>query len=163
MENVKLKDLFCNLCALQFHKKSIYDIHMSFLHGNIKIQKEVETELQIDEVQDVNKPVQERNSLYICPFCDRNFTIKQNLNRHIASVHEGKKPFKCNNCEASFSEKQHVKRHIQSVHKGKGTFQGKKTVKCTICDANFTRREHMKRHVISIHMGNRSNITLIDV
>ena len=32
------------------------------------------------------------------------FSPRSNLNRHIESVHEGKKPFKCNDCGAAFSQ-----------------------------------------------------------
>jgi hypothetical protein len=38
---------------------------------------------------------------------------------HIASVHEGKKPFECNICKTSFAEKGTLKKHLVSVHKAK--------------------------------------------
>ena len=40
MEKLILKDLFCELCDLQFDKKSVYDIHMSFVHKKRKIKDE---------------------------------------------------------------------------------------------------------------------------
>ena len=40
------------------------------------------------------------------------------MNRHIASVHEGKKPFKCDICDYSFSEKSSMNKHVKSVHGG---------------------------------------------
>ena len=39
------KDFFCELCQLQFDKKSIYDMHVSILHGGVitnKVTKDVE-------------------------------------------------------------------------------------------------------------------------
>ena len=39
-----------------------------------------------------------------------------NLNTHIATVHEEMKPFKCDLCNAKFTSKQSLNRHIDSVH-----------------------------------------------
>ena len=44
---------------------------------------------------------------------------KGDMNKHVASVHEGKKPFKCDICDRSFSLKSHMNRHVASVHEGK--------------------------------------------
>ena len=41
-----------------------------------------------------------------CTVCDAIFAQKTNLSGHMASIKEGKKPFKCNNCDASFTTKQ---------------------------------------------------------
>ena len=35
------------------------------------------------------------------------------------SVHEEKKPHKCPICDHSFSQKNDLKRHVESVHEGK--------------------------------------------
>ena len=35
---------------------------------------------------------------------------------HIASVHEGKKPFKCEICDDQFELKHELNEHIASVH-----------------------------------------------
>ena len=41
---------------------------------------------------------------------------------HIASVHEGKKPFKCSICDYTFAQKKTLTNHISSVHEGKKAF-----------------------------------------
>ena len=51
-----------------------------------------------------------------CNICDESFTSKISLNRHIVSVHEGKKPFKCAICDTSLSENSYFSRHIEAVH-----------------------------------------------
>ena len=38
------------------------------------------------------------------------------MNRHIESVHEGKKPFRCNICEATFAQKGSLKTHNVKIH-----------------------------------------------
>ena len=42
--------------------------------------------------------------------------MKYDLNLHIASVHEGKKPFKCEICDDQFELKHELNEHIASVH-----------------------------------------------
>ena len=44
------------------------------------------------------------------------------MKRHVASVHEGKKPFKCDICDYKFSQKTSMKSHVETVHEGKKLF-----------------------------------------
>ena len=50
-------------------------------------------------------------------------SAKWNLNEHVASVHEGSKPFKCNICDFNYSRTQDLNRHVSLVHEGKKPFQ----------------------------------------
>ena len=34
-----------------------------------------------------------------CKNCDKAFSTRSNLNKHVTSIHEGKKPFKCDFCD----------------------------------------------------------------
>ena len=79
-----------------------------------------------------------------CKTCEASFEGKGHLNRHVSSVHEGKKPFKCNVCNASFTSNQSMKIHINSVH------EGKKPFKCNICDVSFAYKVSLKKHVASV-------------
>ena len=45
------------------------------------------------------------------------------LNRHVTSVHEGKKPFQCNACDASFAQNSDLKKNKASVHEGNKPFK----------------------------------------
>ena len=81
-----------------------------------------------------------------CDICDYSFSQKDNLQRHLASVHEKKKPFKCDNCDYSFSEKGSLKKHLESVH------EKKKPFKCDTCDTIFTRQTSLKRHILKNHI-----------
>ena len=54
MENIILRDLFCELCALQFDKKVVYDMHQFLVHK--KVQKIKEEPLHSDENQSGKEP-----------------------------------------------------------------------------------------------------------
>ena len=67
--------------------------------------------------------------------------LNEGLNRHVASVVEGKKLFKNIICDVSFAKK----KHIATVHENKKCFQ------CNICHITFARKNHLKcSHSISL-------------
>ena len=35
-----------------------------------------------------------------CKLCDKKFAQNSDINKHVASVHQGNKPFECNHCES---------------------------------------------------------------
>ena len=72
------------------------------------------------------------------------------MNQHVATVHEGKKPFKCDICNFSCSQKSNMKKHVAAVH------EGNKPFKCAICDYSFFNmlQQFMKEK-------NRLNVTYV--
>ena len=59
-------------------------------------------------------------SLSNATILDANFARKEDMDEHIPSVHEEKKPFKCNVCgDASFVKKRCSNKHKASVHEGR--------------------------------------------
>ena len=64
-----------------------------------------------------------------------NFSQKGNLKRHVASVHEGKKPFKCKVCDYKSSRQGNLNQNIISVH------DEKKPFKCEVCDYSCSLKE----------------------
>ena len=98
---------------------------------------------------------------YKCSKCSGSFLTQYNLNRHIASdhegikklidsvyevkkklyntsVHESKKPLKCGICDNLFSKKGDLKKHIESEHTKKVSF------KCDICYYRSSRKDYLK-------------------
>ena len=59
-----------------------------------------------------------KKPIFQCDQCDKQFSYRGHLNRHISSVHDGKKS-DCDQCNKQFSDKCSLKRHISVVHKGK--------------------------------------------
>ena len=69
----------------------------------------------------------------------------RNLNLHIASVHEGKRPYQCLICNGTFTQKAHLNTHVKSIH------EEKKPHECSICDSKFKGRTSLKYHIETVH------------
>ena len=90
------------------------------------------------------------NQRFKCIECQGNYSRKQSLNEHIATVHEGKKPYGCSLCDSKFTQNGSLRRHIASVHERKRSFQ------CKTCDGKFTTKQYLNIHIKSIHEENKS-------
>ena len=98
------RDFFCNKCTLQFGKKYVFDLHLSLVHGENKIEVKVESPLceenlqesQISETEFLYQTVTKTKKPFNCNLCYVSFARNRDLKGHTASVHEGKKPFQCN-------------------------------------------------------------------
>ena len=60
--------------------------------------------------------VHEKSTALQCEFCDKGFSDKSKLKRHVSSVHEGKRPHKCDICGSCFTQKSHMDGHVAAVH-----------------------------------------------
>ncbi|KAJ1121716.1 hypothetical protein NDU88_000235 [Pleurodeles waltl] len=110
--------------------------HSPFLRGNIK----------------------EHQPLYTCNECDKSFSLKSELSKHVEThpaeityaildyeedlvqnAHANEKPFPCTICHKSFSRKDYLCGHIR-------THTGERPHICADCGKNFTWRSHLTRH-----------------
>ena len=86
-----------------------------------------------------------------CEICNATFTRKNDLKIHIATIHEGKKPYeigkepKCEICNAVFTRKKSLNSHIAAVH------EGKKPHQCNLCERTFARRFALTSHFAKYH------------
>lgn len=55
-----------------------------------------------------------RQEKAVCEFCQKQFTRKDHLNRHIQETHLSKRKFRCESCGKFFKRRDHVKKHFQS-------------------------------------------------
>ena len=53
-----------------------------------------------------------------------NFPSKMKLNKHIAAVHEDKKPYKCTECHFSFAFKGSLNEYYVVIHERKKQYKG---------------------------------------
>ena len=152
------KDLFCDLCSLQFDKKYVYDVNMSLVHKKTKhstnsSQSKVDEIAVKNENTDLGKKVafesKKENMPHVCLICDSSCKTKSNLKYHIDAVHKGKKPHTCPICDCSYTTKSNLKEHINAVH------ERKKPHKCSICDCSYTTKSNLKFHIDAIHGGKK--------
>ena len=82
---------------------------------------------------------------YHCTKCTYMATQKGTLQKHEAAVHEGIK-YPCTKCNYKASFKQHLKSHVAAVHEG---------IKypCTECNYKASFKKHIKSHVAAVHEG----------
>ena len=119
----------CEICELKFSNISKKLIHMASDH-------------------DIKKSIK-------CIICGRKFSTNRNLNRHIKSIHAGKKRKSeksttlqkniCDVCGRSYVDKRDLTSHIASVHEGKKSFI------CEKCGAGFAAKKSLQKHIISVH------------
>ena len=86
---------------------------------------------------------------FSCSLCDYTADYKQNLKKHIQSVHDENKSYKCSVCEFASSYKHVTHRHILTVHGNKNPH------KCLFCDHNSANSRDLKIHVDSVHNENK--------
>ena len=75
---------------------------------------------------------------FTCNYCNKNFSEKSNLKRHIKSKHEVTN-LRCEKCEFKTDRIDFLKRHIESKH-----YQNK--IKCPECSVEFGRKDSMEKH-----------------
>eukprot|EP01083_Nonionella_stella_P178865 633239_1 len=76
--------------------------------------------------------IRERIRKFSCESCDKTFTLKNNLKRHISDVHDYIRKFKCDSCDKNFSRKSTLKQHVNEVHEQIRKFS------CDSCDQSFS-------------------------
>ena len=82
------------------------------------------------------------------------FSRLANMERHLQSVHEGKRSSICNFCGFVFKHAHHLKTHVQILH-GTEPHAGKL---CELCGKSFKESNSLGRHVREIHGGEKKMI-----
>ena len=83
-----------------------------------------------------------------CGRCNRTFTNRTALQKHIFSKHEdsSSKPEKCHLCPKAFISKSSLLRHLKA-------HQGIYTYTCRFCQKGFSTKEHVAGHEAKFHTG----------
>ena len=149
-----VKNHKCDKCGKFFGKKNYLNSHIYSAHkSEIYIPAENFVE---DKDYIPTKGVKIHKDIK-CETCDKTFSSKCNLKRHIKSVHEGVRDHKCEQCEKSFYYSHHLNTHIKAVH------EGLKNHKCDTCDKVFAYKSRLRTHIETIHGGIKNTKHIISV
>uniref|UniRef100_A0A8D8TN88 Zinc finger protein 585B n=3 Tax=Cacopsylla melanoneura TaxID=428564 RepID=A0A8D8TN88_9HEMI len=111
-----------------------------------------------------------------CSHCEKIFTSKVLLRKHIRTMHTSEKSFSCHQCGLAFTVKSRLEAHIEYVHLKIRNYQcdkcewafyaradlerherrhsGVKPFMCHLCSKTFVRKAQLKSHIV-IHSGER--------
>ena len=81
-----------------------------------------------------------------CGQCDKTFSSKENLERHVVNVHtdDSKKPVHCLQCGKGFISNQVLEGHM-NMH------LGLKPYKCDLCETSFQNSSNKLAHMKKVH------------
>ena len=82
-----------------------------------------------------------------CKNCNKIFSSKRGVTRHIFRVHENKNAFKCKFCDYGSGDKSNFEKHVKSIHEK----QNLSVLKCKICDYGSVDKSNLKKHVKYVH------------
>ena len=91
-----------------------------------------------------------------CNQCSKSFSNPHNLQRHINTVHEGRKDFICKICNKAYCEAKNLKFHMFTVHEGKKSEYSKAIKKCEDCEF-ASNSWNLKQHIRSVHEGRKDH------
>ncbi|KAL4484798.1 hypothetical protein ABPG74_019975 [Tetrahymena malaccensis] len=87
----------------------------------------------------------QQNLEFVCEQCQRTFSKKSKLSRHVRESHLNIKNFTCTQCNKTFKRNSHLKRHMIS-HSAEP-----KPFKCSQCTMQFACKHHLERHIKTLH------------
>ena len=124
----------CNKCEQKFDRKDVLYKHVEKLHSNININLPAAIqELRVNEEEwkckmcgqsfyselEIEKHLQKRNCSkddaikHYCQFCEKSYTEKHNLTKHIKNKHTVNENVTCSKCGKTFQQKSSLTRHTK--------------------------------------------------
>ena len=103
------------------------------------------------------------NKSFDCDTCDRKFSYKTALDRHLRAGHgsdnedsddnidneeQSDKEHKCLDCGLSFKSTILMQKHFEELHRNANGLT------CGICEREFTKQEHLNQHYFAVHTDN---------
>ena len=97
------------------------------------------------------KTVHDKIKDFECQICIKRFSTKTDLTRHIKTVHDKVRDFECHICNKTYSQKYNLENHIKIVHNKVKNFE------CNICHKKFSRKSDLQSHMNLIHINPKDN------
>ena len=119
-----------------------YDKNIETSMGNFHEDNTITSQSNVkEEIEHISsRVISHRNEAgqFPCNRCEKQYSNRGNLDRHIKSAHEGIK-FPCNDCKYEAAAKTDLLKHIQSIHEG---------IKfpCKLCDYKATQKSNLYAH-----------------
>ena len=82
---------------------------------------------------------------FTCEFCGKTFTVKNTLQDHIKSIHDGVLEYKCDKCGREFGCRRNLVVHMKGVH------EKLKNYVCHQCGQEFGYSQSLKTHMKRVH------------
>ena len=129
------QDNKCMYCEIKSDSKTKLTIHIRANHEEIRL---------------------------VCVICDKTFRGKNNLNEHVAWVHEEKSQYDCSLCSYKCAQKSRMDWHKEDVHEKKNRENVKssavheegKSFECQVlgCESRFTSNGDLRKHISKKHI-----------
>ena len=116
-----------------------------------------------------------KTTTYVCDYCHRKFPFLCRLERHYV-YHRGNKSFQCKTCSVRFYVKEQLQKHIDTMHRSKNAcnhkcsecgkifssrpslhthrskiHRTKHHIKCKLCNESFTGKRGLGSHMLQAH------------
>ncbi|KAK7078024.1 hypothetical protein SK128_021516 [Halocaridina rubra] len=144
ISNVCNESLVCNICDKVFPTIGKLKSHKRGVHTTERSHECPLCQRLFSDKSNLGRHIQRHNGerSYVCSICGKTFTTNSNLSTHL-KVHSAREPLMCVLCNNTFLSKHGLKKHMMT-HSGERPFQ------CEICDAsfkeNYSLKTHMKQH-----------------
>ena len=135
----------CHICDYGTNAKSYLTSHLT-VHGIGDRFKCDQCDRNYSNKNNLKRHIKEHSSCrQTCTQCGKMFNTPNNLKQHITNVHSEKR-FKCEQCEKIFSTIASLNAHKNAVHV-------LKTFKCDQCKYRSKRNSDLKKHINLVHNG----------
>lgn len=133
----------CDICGDRFNglpllKKHVLKMHKQGKPKNLPFTPDLQKFLPINLVHfgaDAKK--------YGCKYCEKSFTLKSNLERHMRMHTEVQKGFICEKCGTEYFSSQALKDHCNQAHVEMKPFE------CNFCKKRFSHQRSLRKHAQS--------------
>ena len=157
---VSNEQIQCCVCGACFDsgQHGIYVTHLKSRHNKIfqGIKKEESNKGLTKKSNEDKHPSEntvssqqyvEADSQFQCLQCDKFFSHKNTVKKHIKYSHEGIK-YGCDHCNFQSTRKDSLRSHVQSIHTNA-------MFSCIKCDKKYKQEKTLRLHIESVHEGVR--------